>query len=256
MVPVPQLQPMHLRSSISAARELVCAHRTFITASGLVSPLRRSPNAKTGPGCLDGALRLSIQAVHDHVQHVQTLQRIGRSGQTTEKSSYDRRVNSFGVSSLPLLPKGGGGVTMDTAVRPSGCHGRWVPCCPSTSGRPHMHLSSDRARQRQYPPVGRRWHSQQSRAAANMLQPEVASATDSDDPAQPLADGDDALEEPGAACRHACGPANKPLRTLTIRSKKLLLLRRHRRRAARQAGLRIHPNGAPVHQWRAGGRRQ
>ena len=41
MVPVPQLQPMHLRwSSISAARELVWAHRTFIAASGLVSPLR------------------------------------------------------------------------------------------------------------------------------------------------------------------------------------------------------------------------
>ena len=41
MMPVPQLQPMHLRSSsISAVRGLVCAHRTFITASGLVSPLR------------------------------------------------------------------------------------------------------------------------------------------------------------------------------------------------------------------------
>jgi len=80
-----------------------------------------------------------------------------------------------------------------------------------------MQASGDRTRQRQYPPVGRRWHSQQTCAAANVLQSEVASATDSDDPVQPLADGDDALEEPGAACRHA---ADKLLLTQATRSKR------------------------------------
>ena len=147
------------------------------------------------------------------------------------------------------------GVAMDTAVRPSGCHGKWVPCCPSTSGRPHMQASSGRARQRKYPPVGRRWHSQQTCAAANVLQSEVASATDSDGPAQPLADGADALNQPGATCRRVCKYADKVTLTQTTCSEELLL-RRRRRRASRQAGLRIHSNGAPVRQGCADARRR
>lgn len=108
---------------------------------------------------------------------------------------------------------------MDTVIRPAGCQGQWAPCCPSTSGRPHLHASGDAARRRQLQLLGRRFTSQQACAAANVLQADTASATDSDDPAAPLADAQEPAEDPGVLqyCAHkACASARA--RTISMAS--------------------------------------